>query len=310
MCATLSGGSERCAITVGKPEGSSIDNLSGNINNYHGNPELDEDLFHIAQELQEQVLLVLPAVPAMFFTLGVIALASHGISNRPFVGFASSAKQYDRNRHLDIIRVAILGLLGLSTVFSFAIAVGASQMYAALQFTAGNDPSSGRGGETFQVNRGTGALALHWLAVTTTLLFFIGLTLCNTKLSMVSFAVAPPDVAGTGATAYDMNSMDGAPLEKASLLHSAAPLNSAPPPSGVTPEAAAPMPRGAGGMNGGMGAMGGARGGMMGARGGAMGARGGMMGARGGAMGARGGMMGARGGAMGMGARGGMAGGR
>jgi hypothetical protein len=206
-----------------------------------------------------------------------------------------------------MIRIVIFAMLAFSTIFSFSIAVGASQMYSALQLTTGHSASAGdqydaRGKAieaSFHVNRGTGALALQWLAVATTLLFFIAINLTETKLSMVSFAVTPQDTAGAGAQMFDPSAMGG-PLERASLLRSAAPLSSAPPPPGVTPEATPPQPPQQG--MGGQGAMG------MGGRGGMMGARGGMAGARGGMMGARGGMAGARGGAMGM--RGGMAGGR
>jgi hypothetical protein len=318
MCATIQDYPERCAITVGKDDDSSLNHLSvgGDQTGYYNLPDalrMDEGLFYIARELQNQVFLVLPAVPSMFLTLGIIALAAHGISNRPYVGFASSAKQYDRNRHLDIIRIVIFGMLGLSTIFSFAIAVGASQMYSALQFTTGNNASAGdqqqnpgskASGTFFHVNRGTGALALQWLAVATTLLFFIAINLTETKLSMVSFAVTQPDIAGTGAQMFDPSTMGG-PLERASLLRGAAPLSTAPPPSGVTPEAAPPQGRqpgmgnqpGMGGMMGGRGGMMGGRGGMMGGRGGMMGARGGMAGARGG-MAGRGGMMAGRGGMM------------
>lgn len=309
MCATIQNNPERCAITVGKDDDSSLNYLSvgGDQDGYYNLPDalrMDEGLFQIARELQNQVFLVLPAVPSMFLTLGIIALAAHGISNRPYVGFASSAKQYDRNRHLDIIRIVIFGMLGLSTIFSFAIAVGASQMYSALQFTTGNNASAGdqqqnpgskASGTFFHVNRGTGALALQWLAVATTLLFFIAINLTETKLSMVSFSVTPPDTAGTGAQMFDPSTMGG-PLERASLLRGAAPLSTAPPPAGVTPEAAPPQGRQPG-MMGGRGGMMGGRGGMMGGRGGMMGARGGMVGARGG-MAGRGGMMAGRGGMM------------
>lgn len=288
MCAVINGDTEHCAVTVGKPEGASVCYLevggdTSACSNLAKDSQLNYELFSIGRKLQDQVLLCLPSIPAMFLLLGFLALGIHGLADKPFVGFASSARQYRRNRHLDILRYVVFGLLTLATLFSFAIAVGASQMYAGLQIgNPGASGDSGAGGTYFTVNRGTSALAIHWTAVMMIIIFFIGVNFAITKLSMVSFAVAPPDAAGTGATAFDMSNMQG-PLEKASLLRSATPMGMEPPPNGVTAEATPPTSMGAASMS----TMG-ARGGMAG-RGGPMGARGRGAPMRGGAM-ARGGM--------------------
>ncbi|OCT45873.1 hypothetical protein CLCR_00048 [Cladophialophora carrionii] len=276
MCCRLSEGPEHCAITVGKDHDSSIRFLStGNddrqaFEQLPANATLNRVLFEVAASLQNDVFIVFPAIPGMFLALGVVMYIIYGALNKPWVGPASSWRQSQRNRRLDIMRLVMLVLIGGSIVFSFAAAVSNSQMFAAVQLaTSHNKQQPG----IFQVTKGSAALALHWLAVISTVGFFIGIVKTHVEISSVRVKVNPEDTAGTaGAQSYQAN---GETIERSSLLKDAEP-------TGLGPQAP-----------GGAGAMGGARGGAMGARGG-----------RGAPMG-RGGM-----GMRGAGMRGGMARGR
>ncbi|ETI27580.1 hypothetical protein G647_00029 [Cladophialophora carrionii CBS 160.54] len=284
MCCRLSEGPEHCAITVGKDHDSSIRFLStGNDDRQEfeqlpANATLNRVLFEVASSLQNDVFIVFPAIPGMFLALGVVMYIIYGALNKPWVGPASSWRQSQRNRRLDILRLVMLVLIGGSIVFSFAAAVSNSQMFAAVQLaTSHNKQQPG----IFQVTKGSAALALHWLAVISTIGFFIGIVKTHVEISSVRVKVNPEDTAGTsGAQSFQAN---GETIERSSLLKDAEPM--AMNPAGLGPQA----PSGAGAMGG---AMGGARGGAMGARGG----RGAPMGR--GAMGMRGGGMRGRGRAM------------
>ncbi|EXJ73139.1 uncharacterized protein A1O5_04288 [Cladophialophora psammophila CBS 110553] len=202
----------------------------------------------------------------MFLALGVIMFAIYGTLNKPWVGPASSWRQSQRNRRLDILRIAMIALIGLSVVFAFAAAVSNSQMFAAVQLaTSHNTQAPG----VFQVTKGTAALALHWLAVISTLGFLIGIIQTHVEISAVKIKVNPDDTAGTtGGSQFQAN---GSTIERASLLKDAEPMamNQA----GLAPQVPNPNTSNPGGPAGGMGARGGMRGGAMGARGG-MAARG------------------------------------
>lgn len=282
MCLSLSDQPEHCAITVGKDDQTSIRFLSTGQNDRESfdqltnNERLNTVLFDIAMSLQNNVFVVMPAIPGAFLAFGVILLIAYATLNRPWVGPASSWRQSQRNRRLDIMRIVMIVCLGLAIVFSFAIAVANSQLFAAMaKITSHNQQAA----DVFNVNRGTTALALHWLTVIATIGFFIGVIQTHVNISSIKVKVTPEDTAGT--TGGRQFAAAGETIEKASLLKDAEPM--AINPAGLTPQAPA----------GGAGAAGGAmgRGGAMGARG-----RGGAMGR--GAMGARGGM---RGGAMGRG---------
>ncbi|OAG39298.1 hypothetical protein AYO21_06502 [Fonsecaea monophora] len=277
MCCSLSSGPEHCAITVGKDHASSIRYLSIGTNNIYdfeslpANQTLNSVLFEVAASLQNDVFIVFPAIPGMFLALGVIMFAFYGALNKPWVGPASSWRQSQRNRRLDILRIVMIVLIGLSAIFAFAAAVSNSQMFAAVQLaTSHNEQAPG----IFQVTKGSAALALHWLAVIWTIGFLIGIIQTHIEISAVKIKVNPSDTAGTtGGSQFQAN---GSTIERASLLKDAEPM--AINPAGLAPQVPNPnSTNGAGGAGGPMGARGGMRGG---ARGGAMGMRG-----RGGAMG-------------------------
>jgi hypothetical protein len=290
MCVSLSDQSEHCAITVGKDDETSIRYLSTGQDNRDSfdqltnNERLNTVLFDIAMSLQNDVFVVMPAIPGAFLALGVILLIAYATLNRPWVGPASSWRQSQRNRRLDIMRIVMIAFLGLAIVFSFAIAVANSQLFAAMsKITSHNRQSA----DVFNVNRGTTALALHWMTVIATIGFFIGVLQTHVNISSIRVKVTPEDTAGT--TGGRQFAAAGDTIEKSSLLKDAEPM--AINPAGLTPQApegGAGAAGGAMGRGGAMGARGGMRGGAMGARGGAMGARGGM---RGGAMGRGRGMM-------------------
>jgi hypothetical protein len=109
-------------------------------------------------------------------------------------------------------------LIGASIVFSFAAAVSNSQMFAAVQLaTSHNKQEPG----IFQVTKGTSALALHWLAVISTIGFFIGIVKTHVEISSVRVKVNPDDTAGTsGAQSFQAN---GDTIERSSLLKDAEP---------------------------------------------------------------------------------------
>ncbi|KAK5228158.1 hypothetical protein LTR72_002041 [Exophiala xenobiotica] len=285
MCVSLSGQSEHCAVTVGKDEDSSLRYLSTGTNDATSystlppNAQLNPVLYDVASKLQEDVFVVLPAVPGAFLAIGCILLALYGMMNRPWVGPASSYRQTRRNRRLDIMRLAMIACIGLSIVFSLAVAVANSQMFAALKCATGHNQEGEP--DVFTIGRGSSALALHWLAVIATIGFFIGIVQTHIQISSVRISVEPDDTAGT--TGSHQYTPVGSTIEKASLLKSAEPM--AMNPTGLQPQGPQGGQAGAGMRGGAMGARG--RGGMVGARGGAMGARGGAMGS---AMGARGGM--------------------
>ncbi len=290
MCVSLSGQSEHCAVTVGKDEDSSLRYLSTGTNDANSyetlppNAKLNPVLYEVASQLQRNVFVVLPAIPGAFLAIGCILLALYGIMNRPWVGPASSYRQSRRNRQLDIMRLVMIVCIGLSIVFSLAVAVANSQMFAALKYATGHNQEGEP--DVFTIGRGSNALALHWLAVIATIGFFVGIVQTHIQISSVRITVEPDDTAGT--TGSHQYAAVGDTIEKASLLKSAEPM--AMNPTGLQPQGPQGGQAGAGARGGAMGMRG--RGGMAGARGGAMGARGGAMGARGGAMGARGGMAG------------------
>ncbi|KIY00100.1 uncharacterized protein Z520_03785 [Fonsecaea multimorphosa CBS 102226] len=278
MCCSLSSGPEHCAITVGKDQASSLRFLSIGSNNIYdfealpANQTLNPILFDVAASLQNDVFIVFPAIPGMLLALGVIMFALYGALNKPWVGPASSWRQSQRNRRLDILRIVIIVLIGLSVIFAFAAAVSNSQMFAAVQLaTSHNAEAPG----IFQVTKGSAALALHWLAVIWTLGFLIGIMQTHVEISAVKIKVNPSDTAGTtGGSQFQAN---GNTIERASLLNDAEPM--AMNPAGLAPNLPNPNTSSAsGGPSGGMGARGGMRGGAMGARGGmAMRGRGGAM---------------------------------
>ncbi|OAP58123.1 hypothetical protein AYL99_07213 [Fonsecaea erecta] len=265
MCCQLSGGPEHCAITVGKDHTSSIRYLSIGSNNIYdfealpANQTLNPILFDVAASLQNDVFIVFPAIPGMFLALGIICFAFYGALNKPWVGPASSWRQSQRNRRLDILRIVIIVLIGLSVVFAFAAAVSNSQMFAAVQLaTSHNEEAPG----VFQVSKGSAALALHWLAVIWTLGFLIGIIQTHVEISAVKIKVNPGDTAGTtGGNQFQAN---GSTIERASLLKDAEPM--AMNPAGLAPQVPNPNSTNAPGGSMGMGARGGMRGG---ARGGA-----------------------------------------
>ena len=104
-------------------------------------------------------------------------------------------------------------LIGASIVFSFAAAVSNSQMFAAVALaTSHNQEAPG----IFTVNKGTNALALHWLAVISTIGFFVGTVQTHVEISSVRIKINPDDTAGTsGSQTFQAN---GDTIERASLL--------------------------------------------------------------------------------------------
>lgn len=265
MCAEINySGKEHCAITESKSQAPSINFLSYGVNAapqpFDPNATLSTPLFKAAQNLQNNVFIVLPAIPASFLTVGVLLVFLYGTINRPWVGPASSWRQTRRNRRLDILRLGIFAFLGLAIVFSFSVAVANSQLFVAVQeVTAPNSniPLSGDDWNSiWTIKRGTSALALHWLAFITTLLFFIGVTQTHIEISAVKIAVTPDDTAGTtGAHTF---AAAGDHIEKAHLLKDAEPIAMAP--AGLQPQTPG------GGMGGARG-RGGMRGRGVGARG-------------------------------------------
>ena len=110
MCCVINGGPEHCAITVGKEHFTTIRYLStGNnfdtFNTLPANETLNPTLYDVAASLQSNVFIVFPAIPAMFLALGVIMYIIYGALNKPWVGPASSWRQSQRNRRLDIMRI-------------------------------------------------------------------------------------------------------------------------------------------------------------------------------------------------------------
>ena len=173
------------------------------------------------------------------------------------------------------MRLMVFILLGLSIVFSFAVAVGDSQLFAAItKVTEHNRLAPG----VFLCKQGATALALHWLAFVSTVGFFVGVARTHISISSVRVKVTPDDTAGsTGGRQY---AAVGGQIEKASLLRDAEPMAIAP--ASLAPQAPqGGQPAGAMGMGMGMGMGGPPRGGMMAGRGGPLG-RGGPMAARGG----------------------------
>jgi hypothetical protein len=290
MCATIgSSGQEHCTITLGRSRDASLSYLStgSNTPNYstlHADQQLNQILFDVAYNLQEKVLLALPVAPGIFLTISFLTLGLYGLFNRPFRAPASEFRHFSRNRTLDIMRIIIFGGIMLGILFSFAIAVSASQMYAGI-IQATNHQHGGFW--TTQLSSQT--LALHWLVPIACLLFTVGLLVTVTALSKVSVTVAPEATLGTtGATSF----MSNTPVERASLLGHAHPMGSMPSLMGMSPQPAA--------YGGSMGSPGSSR-----MSGGAnMGARGAPLRGRGGVRGAPRGMSRAGGGAMGRGGRG------
>jgi hypothetical protein len=111
MCCSLSDGPEHCAITVGKDHDSNIRYLSTGNNNKQdfellpANATLNTVLYDVASSLQNDVFIVFPAIPGMFLALGVVMYIIYGALNKPWVGPASSWRQSQRNRRLDIMRL-------------------------------------------------------------------------------------------------------------------------------------------------------------------------------------------------------------
>jgi hypothetical protein len=268
MCCQFTDQPERCAITVGRNDEQSIRYLSTGEDNEDAYPyidpnnQLNENLFNVAMELQNNVFVVLPAFPGAFLALGVILLMVYSALNRPWVGPASSWRQSQRNRRLDIMRIVMLLLLGLSIVFSFAVAVGNSQLFAAMRRSHAHIEK--RPGY-FTVDQGSTVLALHWLAVVATVGFFIGVFTSHIEIGAVKVKVTPDDTAGT--TGGRQFAAVGGTIEKASLLRDAEPM--AINPTSLAPQAPAQGGQPAGSTGAGAaGARGGARGrGRGGARG-------------------------------------------
>jgi hypothetical protein len=194
MCCQFTDQPERCAITVGRNDEQSIRYLSTGEDNEDSYPyidpnfQLNENLFNVAMELQNNVFVVLPAFPGAFLALGVILLMVYSALNRPWVGPASSWRQSQRNRRLDIMRIVMLLLLGLSIVFSFAVAVGNSQLFAAMRRSHAHIEK--RPGY-FTVDQGSTALALHWLAFVSTVGFFVGVFTSHIEIGAVKVKVSP-----------------------------------------------------------------------------------------------------------------------
>lgn len=284
MCGKIGDGSEHCAITVGKSDTKSLrllstgSDASDSFNDLPDDQKLDTIIFNIAMTLQNNVFVVLPAIPGVFLTVGFILFLLYGTMNRPWVGPASSWRQSRRNRRLDIMRLTMIILIGLSIVFSFAVAVANSQMFAATEYITSHNSQSDSG---FHLKRGTGALGLHWLAVLATIGYFIGVVQTHVEISSVKIQLTPDDTAGTSGGKY--YAAPGEQIEKHSLLKDPEPM--AINRQGLTPQ----VPNG--GSQGGTPAQGGMRGGAMGV---GAGMRGGPTGMRGAGMGMRG-----RGGAMG-----------
>ena len=223
--------------------------------------KLNPDLYRIAKTLQTKVFAVLPAIPGGFLALGVTILVTYSILNRPWVGPASSWRQSQRNRKLDIMRTLIISLLGLAIVFSFAIAVANSQLFAALAEATAHDQQLSSG---FRVTRGETALALDWLTVIAIIGFEVGIIQTHINVSSVTISIIPDDTAGsTGGGQY---AAAGGTIEKSSLLRNAEPIGMNP--TGLKPQ----VPDGgmghAAGRGGGGDVMGGASGARVGVPGG------------------------------------------
>lgn len=241
MCAMINGtGIEHCAITESQNAQSSIDFLSFGTADapqpFNANVTLSQTLFQTAQNLQNNVFIVLPAIPASFLVVGIMLVFLYGTINRPWVGPASSWRQSRRNRRLDILRLLIFGFLGLAIVFSFAVAVANSQLFVAVQEVTSNNDGVAIQPEAWDqiwtVTQGSNALTLHWLAFVTTTLFFIGVTQTTIEISAVKIAVTPDDTAGTtGAHSF---AASGDHIEKAHLLKDAEPIAMAP--AGLQPQ--------------------------------------------------------------------------
>lgn len=261
MCASINFGEEHCAITLGANRDKALGFLSGgpNADSYYNlspTNQLNGNLFDMAANLQKNVLLALPVAPGIFLFIGFSTLVIYGLFNRPFRAGASEFKHFTRNRTLDVMRFVILFCTGLAFLFAFAIAVSASQMYAAIMDTTNHDGITG----PFTTTESSGTLALHWLVAICCLLFFIGLIVTITAITKVSVTVTPEATSGTsGAKSFSSDQ----PMERASLLGHAAPVGMMPPPIGLTPQ----PPSGGMGMMGGRGGMrgrGGPRGAMRG----------------------------------------------
>jgi hypothetical protein len=265
MCAKIgSSGEEHCVITLGRSRDDSLAYLSTgstapDYSALHPDEQLNQILFDVAYSLQEKVLLALPVAPGVFLTISFLTLGLYGLFNRPFRAPASEFKHFSRNRTLDIMRIIIFGGILLGILFSFAIAVSASQMYAGI-IQATNHQEGG----FWTIQQSSQTLALHWLVPITSFLFTVGLLVTVTALSKVSITVAPEATLGTtGAKSY----MSNTPVERASLLGQAHPMGSMPSLMGITPQSSMGS-SGAGSMSGAM------RSGGMGARGAPMRGRG------------------------------------
>jgi hypothetical protein len=294
MCAKIgSSGQEHCAITLGRSRDASLAYLSTgsrtpDYSALHADQQLNNILFDVAYNLQKKVLLALPVAPGIFLTISFLTLGLYGLVNRPFRAPASVFKHFSRNRTLDVMRIIIFGGIALAILFSFAIAVSASQMYAGI-IQATNHQQGG----FFTTNQSSQTLALHWLVPIACSLFAVGLIVTVTALSKVSVTVAPEATWGTtGAKSF----MSDTPLERANLLGHAYPMGSMPSLMGLSPQPGADSGSmggpGAGSMSGGMRNPNmGARGAPFRGRGGLRGAPRGMTRAGGGAMGRGRGMM-------------------
>lgn len=191
----------------------------GDFDKLRESEKISTALFQFALSLQNKVFCVLPALPGVLLALGIFVITIYGLMNRPWVGAASSWRQTQRNRKLDILRLAALALIGLSVGLSFAIATAVSILFAALsRATALADSTY----SMFTVQTGGTALALHWLTVVFGI-FFLGATfVTHAAMSSVSVRITPTDTPGTAGSSQF--SAVGGQLEKARLLQDAEPM--------------------------------------------------------------------------------------
>ena len=111
MCCSINGGPEHCAITVGQDQYTTIrylstgNNFADSFAQLPANATLNPTLYSVGASLQSNVFVIFPAIPALFLALGILMYIIYGALNKPWVGAASSWRQSQRNRRLDIMRL-------------------------------------------------------------------------------------------------------------------------------------------------------------------------------------------------------------
>lgn len=228
MCGEIGDEPEHCAITVGKDDARSLRLLSTGYDDADSFDKLPDEqkigtiIFNIAEELQNNVFVVMPAFPGFLLAIGFILFLIYGTMNRPWVGPASSWRQLQRNRKLDIIRLVFIILIAVSIAFSFAVAVANSQMFAATEYITSQNDENSSFSPGFRLRRGVGALALHWLVVLATIGYLISAIMTNVEVGSVKIPLTPEPTAGSSGG--QVFAAPSGRIEKRSLLDDPEPM--------------------------------------------------------------------------------------